>query len=84
MNTQAQTALRQELHAFIDSIPEKRLTALRPLLADLAEGCWEPVIEPASPEELAMIEKGMKEYEKNPESFITLSEYKKSRGIKNI
>ena len=39
-------------------------------------------IEPANEEEIAMIKEGMREYEKNPESFITLSEYKKSRGIK--
>ena len=82
MNTQAKTILRQELHGFIDTIPENRLTELKSLLADLAEEYCKPVIEPANQEEIAMIEEGMQEYEKNPESFITLSEYKKSRGIK--
>jgi len=82
MNTQAKTILRQELHNFIDAIPENRLTELRPLLVEFAEDYWKPIIEPANQEEIAMIEEGMQEYEKNPESFITLSEYKKSRGIK--
>ena len=50
------------------------------LLANLAEDHWKLVIEPVNEEETALIEEGMKEYENNPESFITLAEYKKSRG----
>jgi hypothetical protein len=72
------TALRQELHAFIDTIPERRLTALRPLLADLAtddNDYWKPVIEPASPEEIAMIKEGVQEYRDHPENFISLADY---------
>jgi hypothetical protein len=52
-------ALRKELRGYIDSIPERHLLALKPLLADLAEpdaGYWTPVIEPANAEEAAMIE----------------------------
>jgi hypothetical protein len=53
MSTQRQ--IRQELH--IDLIPENRLTELRPLLAEFAEDYWNPVIEPASPEEISIIKK---------------------------
>jgi hypothetical protein len=31
---------------------------------------WKPIIEPASPEECAMIEERAKEYETNPGSFV--------------
>ncbi|GAB6391700.1 MAG: hypothetical protein MdMp014T_1073 [Treponematales bacterium] len=72
------TAMRRELHTFIDAIPERRLTALRPLLAGLAEEAdyWRPVIEPASPEEAAMIEERMKDYHADPESFVPLEAIK--------
>ena len=80
MNAQTETTLRRELCTLIGMIPAKRLPALKPLLADLAE--QDCVIETdLTPEEIAMIKEGMREYEKNPESFTTLTEYKKSRGI---
>jgi len=80
MNTRAQTALRQELYAFIDRIPPKRLSALKPLLADLAEPDY--LIETdLTATERALIAEGVEEYEKNPASFVTLAEYKKSRSI---
>jgi hypothetical protein len=41
----------------------------------MTEDYWKPVIEPASPEEIAMIEEGMKEYREHPESFISLKDY---------
>jgi hypothetical protein len=37
---------------------------------------WEPVTEPASPEECALIEEGMEEYRKNPASFVPLKDIK--------
>jgi len=73
--------LREELHTLIDAIPDRALVALKPLLQFLAEDYSKPVVEPANQEERALIEEGMREYEQNPESFITLSEYKKRRGI---
>jgi len=80
MNTQAQQALRRELHDFIDRIPSKRLIALKPLLADLAE--YDYVLETdLTEEESLLLAEGIKEYEKNPASFITIEEYKKSRNI---
>ncbi len=62
--------LRQELHTFIDAIPEHRLAALKPLLADLANEYWKPVIEPASPEETAMIDERVNEYERDSLCFV--------------
>ena len=64
--------LRKELHGMIDVIPDRSLSALKPLLALLTEDYWKPVIEPASPEEIAMINERMKDYEKDPTSFIPL------------
>jgi len=64
--------LREELHTIIDTIPDRSLPALKPLLAHLADEYWKPVTEPASPEEIAMIEKGMAEYRKDPSSFVPL------------
>ena len=62
--------LRKELHGYIDTMPDRSLSALKPLLSVLAEPLY--MIEPASPEEIAMIDEGMEEYRKNPASFIPL------------
>jgi hypothetical protein len=62
--------LRKKLHIMIDTIPDRSLPAIRPLLTYIAEDYWKPVTEPASSKEIAMIEKRVKEYEKNPASFV--------------
>ena len=64
------TILRKELHNIIDVIPDQSLPALKPLLTHLADNYWKPITEPASPEEKVMIEKRVKEYEKDPSSFV--------------
>jgi len=69
MNT---AVLRKELHGYIDSMPDRSLAALKPLLSVLAEPLY--TIEPASPEEIVMIEEGMAEYRRNPSSFIPLED----------
>jgi hypothetical protein len=80
MSAQAQTALRRELQDFIEVIPIGRLEALRPLLADLAEPAF--VIEDdLTEDELAIIAEGSRRYDTNPEDFLTVDEYKRSRGI---
>jgi hypothetical protein len=43
------------------------------ILGVMEEDCWKPIIEPASPEEIAVIEEGEKDYRDNPESFIPLA-----------
>ena len=62
------TALRKKLHGYIETMPEKTLAALKPLLSVLAEPLY--TIEPASPEETKKAEKIFKEYEKDPASFV--------------
>ena len=65
----AETALRKEMHKYIDAMPEYRLAALKPLLSDLVDDYWEPIIEPASSEECAMIDERMKAFPKDFELF---------------
>ena len=64
--------LRKELHSIIDTMPERSLPVVKPLLTYIADDYWKPVIEPASKEEIAKANKRMKDYEKNPSSFISL------------
>jgi hypothetical protein len=66
--------LRKEIHSIIDTMPDKSLPALKPLLDFIAEDYWKPVIEPASLEEIAMAEERIKDYERDPSSFIPLSD----------
>jgi hypothetical protein len=70
------TVLRKELHSMIDIVPDQSLPAIKPLLAYLADDYWKPVIEPASPEEAAMIDERMKDYEADPSSFVALENIK--------
>ena len=65
-----ESALRKKLHGYIDSMPEKNLVALKPLLSVLAEPLYS--IEPANPEEIKKVEKRVKEYYKDPSSFVPL------------
>jgi hypothetical protein len=62
--------LRKKLHGYIDTMPEKNLSALKPLLSALAEPLY--TREPATPEETARAERRIREYHKNPASFVPL------------
>ena len=74
------TALRKEMYSYIDTIPEYRLKALKPLLADLAEPDF--VIETdLTDEERAIIAEGEKLFEEHPEDFISLKDFFKEVGI---
>ena len=64
--------LRKELHRYIDAMPDRNIVALNPLLSVLAEPLY--TIEPASPEEIAMIKEGVTEYRTDPSSFIPLED----------
>ena len=68
--------LKKELQSYINVMPERNLVVLKPLLSVLAEDYWKPIIEPASPEEIAMCDERMREYENNPSSFIPLESIK--------
>jgi hypothetical protein len=70
MNVTAET--RQELHRFIDTLPDNSINALRPLFSLLADE--QPVIETdLTAEEKAIIAKGRKQYREHPETFVRLS-----------
>jgi hypothetical protein len=66
------TAIRNELHAFIDTMPERTLYALKPLLTVLAE--TEPVIieTDLTDEERAIIAEGDRRFKEHPETFVPL------------
>ena len=67
--------VRQELHAYLDILPEAKLNVLKPLLSFLAYDMPEDkiIIETdLTDEERAIIAQGMEEYARNPASFIPL------------
>ena len=64
------TVLRKKIHTIIDDIPDQSLPVIQPLLTYLADDYWKPVIEPASPEEIEMIKERLKDYDKDPSSFV--------------
>ncbi|MCL2831565.1 MAG: hypothetical protein FWD78_00205 [Treponema sp.] len=57
-------------------MPDQKLPEVKPLLARLRDDYWKPVIEPASPEEIEMIDERMKDYENDPSSFVPLDSLK--------
>jgi hypothetical protein len=71
------TVLRKELHKYIDTIPARNLATLKPMLSALAEPLY--VIEPANPDECAMVEKRMKD----TSVFTPLSDIIRNRQAKN-
>jgi len=64
------TVSRKELHTMIDTMPDHFIKAMMPLVTCMTEEYWKPVTEPASPEEAAMCDERMKDYEKDPTSFV--------------
>ena len=74
------TALRKQIHTYIDTIPEYRLKALKPLLADLAEPDF--LIETdLTDEELAIIAEGDKLLEEHPEEFEEAESFFERLGV---
>ena len=73
----ATAAIRQELHTYIDIIPDRNLYALKPILSILAEPAY--ILETnLTDEEQAIIAEGDKEFEEHPENFVALENI--SRG----
>jgi len=67
----AVTDVRKELHSLIDTMPERKLNALRPLFDVLVDD--ETIIETdLTAEELAIIEEGDRHYKEHPEDFVPL------------
>jgi len=63
--------LRKELQAYIETMPERSLYALKPLLSVLCEPLYTIETDLTS-DEIAMIDEGMEEYRKDPSSFVPL------------
>ena len=72
----ADSALRKQIYDYIDSMSERNLRALKPLLSVLAETPLYTVETDLSAEEIALIDEGMKEYRENPERFVPLENLK--------
>ena len=71
--------IRQELHSYLDILPEAKLEVLKPLLSFLAHDATEDgvIIETdLTDEEHAIIAEGMEEYSRNPDSFVSLESIK--------
>jgi isoleucyl-tRNA synthetase len=66
------TVLRKELHTMIDTMPDQFIRAMVPLVTCITEEYWKPVIEPADPEEIAMVEGRVKDYETDPASWTNI------------
>ncbi|GHV16242.1 hypothetical protein FACS189493_1750 [Spirochaetia bacterium] len=64
-------ALRQELHAAIDTMPGRNLAALKPLFSVLTEPLY-TIETDLTDEEKAMIQAGRKEYAEHPETYVPL------------
>jgi hypothetical protein len=63
--------LRNELKGYIETMPERSLYVLKPLLTMLSEPPY-TIETDLTPEEIAMIDEGMAEYRANPASFVPL------------
>jgi hypothetical protein len=63
--------LRKELKGYIETMPERSLYALKPLLTVLSEPLY-TIETDLTADEIAKIDEGMAEYRKNPSSFVPL------------
>jgi hypothetical protein len=74
--TTAETTVRDEIHALVDEMPERKLYALRELLdARADEEYWKPAIETdLTDEEKEIIAEGRRQYAEHPETFTSLDD----------
>ena len=69
--------LREELHSFIDILPNRKLQALKPLLSALIEE--RIIIENSlTDQEKTIVTKGRKERKVNPQNFASWAKVRKS------
>jgi len=71
-------AIREEIHGLIDVMSERKLYALRPLLDVLTD---EQDDDTLSDEEMASFLEFEKDIRERPQSFVSIAEYKKRRGL---
>jgi hypothetical protein len=70
--------MRKELHERIDNMPETALNALRLWLNALSA---DPDDDGLTDDEFALFQECQRDLKEKSESFISLAEYKKRRGI---
>jgi hypothetical protein len=74
--------IRREIHGLIDTMPERSLNVLRPLLDFLVDnGADDDVL---SDEERELLEECRRDRQEHPESFVSLADYIKRREAGNI
>jgi len=71
MNNTA-TVVRQELHSIINTMPERKLNALRPLFEVLIDNDTIAIETDLTEEEHALIAEGVQHYHEHPEDFVPL------------
>ena len=72
--------VRDEIQGMIDSMPEQTLYALRPLILDAFANAPEGD-DTLSDDEVKLLEQCRKDWKEKPESFISIAEYRKRRGL---
>jgi hypothetical protein len=73
------TAVRKELHEYIDALPDRNLYALKPLLSVLVND--RIIIETdLTAEEKKIIAEGRKRRREHPEDFVTLESLRRNRA----
>jgi len=74
--------VKDEIQGMIDSLPERALYALRPLILDAFTNTPDED-DILSDGEMKLLEQCRKDWKETPESFISIAEYKKRRGLDN-
>ena len=69
-----EAVLRKEIHSIIDTIPDRSLYALKPLLTVLAAPAY-TIETNLTPEEIAIIDEGIQEFREHPQNFVSLKDY---------
>jgi len=72
--------VRDEIQGMIDSMPERTLYALRPLILDAFANAPDRD-DTLSDDETKLLEQCRKDWKETPERFISIDEYKKRRGL---
>jgi hypothetical protein len=65
------------MKASLHPIADKYLNRLNANDKDRIDDYWKPVIEPASPKEIKMVNERLKDYEADPSSFVPFKRRKK-------
>ncbi|GHT43543.1 hypothetical protein FACS189443_7170 [Planctomycetales bacterium] len=70
--------LRQTLHQYVDTLPERKLSVLYPLLAVLAEDEFS-IETDLTDEEKTLIKAELAEYQSTPETLVSLRDFQNGK-----